>query len=264
MALARVRESGVPLLVKLADYVERHLFRGYSAKQWGVGLEELDPAVTGRVPLVVGRDERYFNDRWQALPADGYTAMVESILRQPSIRLLLNTRLEQVFSLDPESGAMTLFGQPFAGHLIYTGMIDALFDYRYGELPYRTLRFTLEEVAPDYQPVATINYPDQHDHTRSTQFGLLQPQVNRRTVDLLMREYPGPYRRGSEDEPYYPLFTASDQTLFRRYHDHAATIPRLTLTGRLAEYKYYDMDDAVARALLIADRLNQGSMSGPG
>jgi len=258
--ILKLREADESLLRELAGYVFDKVFRGYSRKQWGMDPADLDPAVTGRVPVLISRDDRYFQDPYQGIPAAGYTAMVQRMLDHPGIKLMLNTSMEEVLEFDADSGAVSLFGQPFAGTVVYTGMVDALFGYRYGRLPYRSLRFELESVADAMQSVATVNYPNDYAFTRITQFGHF---IGRQGgPDVIMREYPKPYEgeKAGEGMPYYPVFTDANQGLFERYGRHAEGFDNLILLGRLAEYKYYDMDDAVAKALDVARTRFGGSV----
>lgn len=258
--ILELRRGDDQQLRELADYVYEKVFRGYSLKQWGINPDQLDPAVTGRVPVRLSRDDRYFQDPHQGIPVDGYTRMVERLLDHPAIEVRLRTPMEEVLEFDAEALTFRLFGEPFGGKVIYTGMIDALFGFRFGALPYRSLRFELETVEGPWQPVATVNYPNDHDFTRITEFGHFVGRA--RGPDVIMREYPKPYDREREGEgmPYYPMFTKENQTAFERYKAFADRIPNLLLLGRLAEYKYFDMDDAVARALECFARIDRGEV----
>ncbi|WP_459862233.1 UDP-galactopyranose mutase [Endothiovibrio diazotrophicus] len=256
--ILELRATDDPALKALAEYVYANVFRGYSRKQWGVDPDRLAPEVTGRVPVRISRDDRYFLDPYQGIPREGYTRMVERMLDHPRIALCLNTPMAERLRVDGECERVLFDGRPFAGRVIYTGMIDALFDYRFGRLPYRSLRFELEAVSGPWQPVATVNYPNDHDFTRITEFGHFVGRAD--GPDVIMREYPKAYdgEREGEGMPYYPLFTAENQRLFERYRAYAERVPGLVILGRLAEYKYFDMDDAVARALDCFARIEGG------
>jgi UDP-galactopyranose mutase len=220
-------------LQKLADFVYNKVFVGYTSKQWGLKPEELDSAVTARVPIFIGEDNRYFNDTYQAVPKEGYTKLFENLLTHPNITIQLSTP----FVLDPNDKKQ----------IIYTGMIDALFDYRYGELPYRSTIMQLETVSKEFfQEAATINYPNDHDFTRITEFRHIHPSKSKGTT--ILKEYPQTYEK-EKNTPYYPIFTDENQKKYQRYLAHAQEFPNLILLGRLAEYKYYDMDDIVERVL---------------
>ncbi len=236
----------------LADFIYDKLFVNYTAKQWGLKPEEISPEVTGRVPVHVSHDNRYFQDRYQAVPKYGYTKIFENLLKSPSISLLLNTEFKSVMDFDQESGALTLLGSPFKGELIYTGMIDELFDYRFGELPYRSLRFDFEHhLMEQFQTVTTVNYPNDYDYTRITEFKHISGQ--KITGTTVVKEFPQDFDRldAGKDIPYYPIFTDTNAQKYDQYKVHAEQFKHITLVGRLAENRYYDMDDMVARALQV-------------
>lgn len=211
-------------------------FRGYTRKQWGLELEQLSAGVAARVPTRTNDDDRYFTDTWQFMPAQGYTAMFERMLDHPGIELHLN------HDFDPardEAG----FRQ-----VIYSGPVDAYFGHRLGRLPYRSLRFEHSHV-PDcaqYQPVGTVNYPNEHDYTRITEFRHLSGQPH--SGSSLVREYPM-----AEGDPYYPIPRPENEALHKQYQELAAALqPRVVFLGRLAQYRYYNMDQVVAAALGVA------------
>ncbi|MEO2068225.1 MAG: UDP-galactopyranose mutase [Desulfurobacteriaceae bacterium] len=233
----------------LAEYIYEKVFINYTAKQWGMKPEDIDPKVTARVPVFVGRDDRYFNDRYQAVPVDGYTKIFERMLSHPNIKLLLNTDFKEVMKVDLETKKVYLFGQEFKGKVIFTGMIDELFEYKLGELPYRSLDLKFETLETEYfQEVATVNYPNDYDFTRITEFKHIHPVETNKTV--ILREYPKTYRV-ERDIPYYPVFTEENRERYYKYRELAKQFDNLILVGRLAEYRYYDMDDVVKRALEI-------------
>jgi UDP-galactopyranose mutase len=248
--ILKLREADDEQLKFLADYIYEKVFLHYTMKQWGVTPEEMDPAVTGRVPVYISRDDRYFQDAYQAMPQEGYTRMFEQMLDHPNIKLMLNTNFNEV--LEIKEGAIFAFDQEFTGKLIYTGMIDELFDYKYGELPYRSLRFefsTLPEKT--VQEVGTVNYPNDYTFTRITEFKHLTGQMHPHTT--IVKEYPQPYNRHTEEQsiPYYPYVQPEPLALYEKYKAEAREYPQLLLVGRLAEYRYYDMDAVVAKALKV-------------
>ncbi len=233
----------------LAEYIYEKVFLNYTAKQWGMKPEEIDPEVTARVPVFVGRDDRYFNDKYQAVPCEGYTKIFERMLFHPNIKLLLNTDFREVMKIDLENKKVYLFGQEFRGKVIFTGMIDELFEYKFGKLPYRSLGLKFETLEIEYfQEVATVNYPNNYDFTRITEFKHIHPVEAKRTV--VLREYPKAYKAG-KDVPYYPIFTRENRKSYSKYKELAKKFENLVLVGRLAEYKYYDMDDIVKRSLEV-------------
>lgn len=246
-----LREETEPLLRLLADFVYRKAFLNYTTKQWGVPPEAISPEVTARVPVVVDRHDGYFTDPFQALPADGYTALFERMLAHPNITLRLNTPFSAVAALDVSTGAASLDGEAFTGHLVFTGMIDELFACARGALPYRSLHFDFQHHADraSFQPGATINYPNEHDYTRITEFKHLTGQSCSGTT--VVYEYPNDFEPGNPraDVPYYPVFTAASRAAYEQYAAALASLSRVHAVGRLAQYRYFDMDDAVANAL---------------
>ncbi|MEQ1635086.1 MAG: UDP-galactopyranose mutase [Methylococcales bacterium] len=242
----------------LANFIYDKLFVNYTAKQWGLKPEEIAGEVTARVPVHVSRDNRYFQDRYQAVPKYGYTKIFEQLLKASNISLMLNTDFKSVMGFDVETGALTLFGSPFKGELIYTGMIDELFDYRFGEIPYRSLHFDFEHHPVErYQAVTTVNYPNDYDYTRITEFKHINGQKS--TGTTIVKEFPQDFDRhdAKKDIPYYPIFTDANAQKYTQYQQYAEQFKHITLVGRLAENRYYDMDDMVARALQVFnDKLN--------
>ncbi len=234
----------------LGEFVYEKIFVNYTAKQWGKKPEEIDPSVTARVPVVTGYDDRYFTDRYQAVPEAGYTLMFEKMLAHPNITLRLGTDALEWVTI--EEGKLFFAGEPFGGRLIYTGEIDALFGYCYGELAYRSLDLRFERVErPWYQKHCVVNYPNDHDYTRITEFKHIHPVDSECTT--ILKEYPKPYQRG-RNLPFYPLFTEENRALYGRYAHLATSVSGLLTVGRLAEYRYYDMDDIVARALELFEK----------
>jgi UDP-galactopyranose mutase len=225
----------------LADFVYQKVFLTYTKKQWGLPPEELAASVTARVPVVVSRDDRYFNDAWQGIPAQGYTRLFERLLDSPRIKLLLNTDYREVAAdLKPKK-------------LIYSGMVDALFDYRHGRLTYRSLEFRNTNVARDsYQPATTVNYPMDYDYTRITEYRKLTGQEAASTT--VSFEYPRPYEKEG-DEAYYPIPLDSNVTMHERYKKEAQGLRNVHFVGRLAQYMYLNMDQVVAAALKAVEEM---------
>lgn len=233
----------------LADYIYENIFLNYTAKQWGMKPENIDSEVTARVPVFVGRDDRYFNDKYQAVPIEGYAKIFERMLNHPNIKLMLNINFREILKVDIENKKIYFLGQEFRGKVIFTGMIDELFEHKFGELPYRSLDLKFETIETEYfQEAATVNYPNDYNFTRITEFKHIHPVQVSKTV--ILKEYPKPYKAG-EDIPYYPIFTKKNSELYNRYKELVDRFKNLVLIGRLAEYKYYDMDDIVKRALEV-------------
>lgn len=237
----------------LADFIYEKIFLHYTEKQWRLPPEKISGAVTARVPIFIGRDDRYFNDRFQAVPKLGYTKLVKNILNHKNIKLMLNTNFNEVMNLRGEE--IFLFGQKFEGRLIYTGQLDELLDKKFGELPYRSIKMKFERIdAEKFQSAPSINYPNNYEFTRITEFKQIHPaQVSRTTI---LREYPQDYIAG-KNEPYYPIFTDEARAIYKKYSAELSKFRNITAVGRLAEYRYYDMDDVVKRALEIFDALTK-------
>jgi UDP-galactopyranose mutase len=216
-------------------------FRGYTRKQWGLDPSELDKQVTSRIPTRTNTDDRYFTDTFQAMPLHGYTAMFERMLDHP----LIEKRVGSDFK-DLKADA-----ERIAGHIIYSGPVDEYFDFRFGRLPYRSLRFdhqTLDEER--HQPVAVVNYPSEDvPYTRVTEYKHLTGQEHARTT--ITYEYPS-----AEGDPYYPVPREENQALYKRYEALADATPGVTFVGRLATYRYYNMDQIVGQALATFRRLD--------
>ena len=235
----------------LADFVYEKIFLHYTEKQWGLSPEKISGAVTARVPIFVGRDDRYFGDRFQAMPKRGYTKLVENMLARKNIKLLLNTDFHEVMNLSGEE--IFLLGQKFDGRIIYTGQLEELFDKKFGALPYRSIDMKFETVdAEIFQTAPVVNYPNNYDFTRITEFKLIHPAKSRRTT--ILKEFPQKYIAG-KNEPYYPIFTDEARTTYEKYLAELSKFKNITAVGRLAEYRYYDIDDVVKRALEVFEEI---------
>lgn len=242
-----LRQEADPLLGELAEFIYQKAFVNYTSKQWGMAPEAISPEVTARVPVVVSRDDRYFTDPFQAVPQDGYSAMVAAMLAHPMIELQLGTPMVARVTLDWPREQLLLDGEPFAGPVIYTGMLDQLLPGN-EPLPYRSLRFEHCHLAQaQFQPVTTVNYPNEEAYTRITEFKHLTGQVHPETS--IVYEYPCAYEPEHGLEPYYPLFTDTAQQRYAACRARLACFNQLIPLGRLAEYRYFDMDDAVDNAL---------------
>lgn len=241
----RVREQRVPARTSedvVLNSVGRDLcdkfFRGYTYKQWGLDLSELDASVAARIPVRTNSDDRYFSDSFQKMPAQGYTKMFERMLDHPNIRIETGTDFS---SVRQRVQWETLF---------YTGPIDEYFDFQYGRLPYRSLRFEHEHLANTgrFQPVGTVNYPNDNLWTRITEFKHLTAQQHAGTS--IVREYPQ-----AEGDPYYPVPRPENQAIYQKYRALAEAERNIYFVGRLAQYRYYNMDQVVAAALATYERV---------
>lgn len=250
--ILELRKSQHPALQQLADVVYNKFFVNYTAKQWGCRPEAISPAVTARVPVVVSRDDRYFHDTWQAIPAEGYTALFKKLLSHSLITVELGVDATQRVRLNKNDFSVTVDGQPFSGDIIFTGQLDALFNYEHGELPYRSLQFDYETLpTSEFQPATTVNYPNEEAFTRITEFKHILPCASDHTT--IVREYPQDYDRHDpkRNVPYYPVFTDSNEQAYEAYRNRIQQYQQVVVLGRLADYKYYNMDDAVANALTL-------------
>lgn len=233
----------------LANYIYEHVFKYYTMKQWDMKVEELDSAVSARVPVNTSYDDRYFNDTYQYMPKEGYTKLIEKMLDNEHIEVLLNTNVTDILKL--EDGTIYYNNLPFDGDVYYTGALDELFEYKHGELPYRSLDLILERLNKTFQDAATENYPENDvKFTRITEYKHFM-EVEPKGVTYIHTEYPFPYRRNGEvgNVPYYPIIKDENQALYETYVKEASKYPKLHLIGRLAEYKYYNMDAIVLKAL---------------
>lgn len=233
----------------LANYIYEHVFKYYTMKQWDMKVEELDSAVSARVPVNTSYDDRYFNDTYQYMPKEGYTKLIEKMLDNEHIEVLLSTNVTDILKL--VDGTVYYNGEVFEGDVYYTGAIDELFDYKHGELPYRSLDLILERLNKTFQEAATENYPENDvKFTRITEYKHFMEEEPK-GVTYIHTEYPFPYRRNCEvgNVPYYPIISDENQELYETYVKEASKYPKLHLIGRLAEYKYYNMDAIVLKAL---------------
>jgi UDP-galactopyranose mutase len=242
---ARVREAREPIrtsedsvLASVGRDLCDKFFRGYTRKQWGLDLSELNASVAARIPVRTNTDDRYFSDSFQKMPADGFTRMFARMLDHRNIRLELGVDFKDF----RKRAAWDL--------LVYTGPIDEYFDFCFGKLPYRSLRFDHEHIAGTerFQPVGTVNYPNDQEFTRITEFKHLTGQ--RHSGTSIVREYPG-----DEGDPYYPVPRPENQELYQRYNALAESERDVLFVGRLAEYRYYNMDQVVARALMVFEKI---------
>jgi len=234
----KVRTSEDVVVSKVGRELYETFFRGYTRKQWGMDPSELDKSVTARVPTRTNDDDRYFTDRFQAMPAGGYTAMFQTMLDQPGITLELGAEFEDVRR------------EAVYDQLIFTGPVDEYFDHRYGKLPYRSLAFRHVTLDREwYQPVGTVNYPDEATpYTRISEYKHLTGQSIGKTT--ITYEYPR-----ADGDPYYPVPRPENQALFKRYEALALETSNVHFVGRLATYRYYNMDQVIGQALAAFRRI---------
>ena len=233
----KCRNSEDVVISKIGRTLYEKFFQGYTRKQWGLDPSQLDASVLARIPTRTCRDDRYFGDTFQAMPLHGYTKMFEKMLDHPNIKIMLNADYREIREIIP------------CRHVIFTGPVDEYFDYCYGKLPYRSLEFRFETVAEQQvQPVAVINYPNEHEYTRVTEFKHLTGQEHAQST--LVYEYPR-----AEGDPYYPIPRPENAEIYKKYKELAEASNEVTFVGRLATYRYYNMDQVVAQALTTVKQL---------
>ena len=239
--VASIKTSEDVIVSKVGRELYEKFFRNYTRKQWDLDPSELDAAVTARVPVRTNQDDRYFTDSYQAMPKHGYTRMFEKMLAHPNIKVMLNADYREVQKAIPHD------------EVIYTGPVDEYFDYRYGRLPYRSLEFkheTLNQAV--HQPVAVVNYPNDYLYTRVTEFKYLTGQEHHKTS--IVYEFPK-----ASGDPYYPIPRSENTELYRKYQMLAQATKGVHFVGRLATYKYYNMDQVVAQALTLYAKVTSRS-----
>ncbi|WP_437963951.1 UDP-galactopyranose mutase [Sorangium sp. So ce260] len=238
------RTSEDAVVSKVGRELYEKFFRNYTRKQWGLDPSELDASVASRVPARTNYDSRYFTDEFQAMPLRGYTRMFENMLDHKKIRVLLNTDYRDIMN------------EVNFREMIYTGPVDAFFDFRYGKLPYRSLEFKFETHDREvFQPGAVVNYPNEHAYTRITEFKYLTGQQHPKTS--IVYEFPQ-----AEGDPYYPVPRPENAELYRKYKALADATPNVHFVGRLATYRYYNMDQVVGQALATFDHIREAKLDG--
>jgi UDP-galactopyranose mutase len=235
--VARIRTSEDVIVSKVGRELYEKFFKHYTRKQWGLDPSELDAAVAARVPVRTNRDDRYFTDKYQAMPLHGYTRMFEKMLDHPNIKVMLNTDYREIMDFVPFK------------EMIYTGPVDEFFNYRFGKLPYRSLQFKHEtHDKAQFQPAPVINFPNEYQYTRITEFKYLTGQEHAKTS--IVYELPR-----ADGDPYYPVPRPENAELYKKYKELAEQARGVWFVGRLATYKYYNMDQVTAQALTLFDKI---------
>ena len=237
--ISKILTSEDVVVSKVGRELYEKFFKGYTRKQWDLDPSELDASVSARVPTRTNRDDRYFTDTYQAMPAQGYSRMFQKMLSHPNIKIMLNTDYKEIIDVIPYTT------------MIYTGPIDSYFNYCYGRLPYRSIEFKFETHETDvFQSTGTINYPNEHPYTRITEFKYLTGQKHHKTS--VVYEYPQ-----AEGDPYYPIPRPENAEIYKKYQGLANTMTNTYFTGRLATYRYYNMDQVVAQSLTLFEKITQ-------
>lgn len=247
-------QSDNKIIKEIGDYVFEKVFVNYTAKQWGIPAKDVDKAVLNRVPVTLGYDDRYFYDKYQLMPQNTYSEIFENVLNHKNIEIKLNTNALSLIKIKQDK--IYYKNEEFKGQVIYTGEIDELFDYKYDILPYRSVYMDFIEIEKTkYQPYAVVNYPNDNDYTRITEFNHFYGKKGKTTT--ILKEYPIKYdKKGKGNIPYYVINNKQNAEKYQKYLAMAKNIKNLHLIGRLAEYKYYNMDGAILTALNETKQIN--------
>lgn len=251
--ILELQKSSSQGIQEVAQYVYENIFLKYTMKQWNQKPEEVDQSVTARVPVLISYDNRYFQDTYQGMPLDGYTKLFENMLDHENIEVELGKDAKELLSFDFENKKIEYDGQEFLGNIIFTGAIDEFFDNCLGQLPYRSLRFDFEHYPQDdYQGHGVVNYTVSEDYTRITEFKYLTGQKISGTT--IIKEYPEVYR-DNHQVPYYAILSPENRAMHQKYVEMVKPFSRFHLLGRLAQYKYYNIDGIVEEALALTKQL---------
>lgn len=251
--IMKLRESTDADVREIADYVYKNVFLYYTMKQWGQTPEEISPEVTGRVPVVISYDNRYFKDKYQSVPLHGFTPMFEAMLDHPNIEVRTGVDCSDV--LEFADGKIYFEKAEYTGDLVYTGALDELFDCRFGRLPYRSLNFKFEHLDQDsFQDHSVVNYTVSEDFTRITEFKFLTGQKDTDGTTIV-REYPFAYTGAEGEIPYYAILNDENNALYEKYRALTEQFSKFHLLGRLAEYKYYNIDAMCRKAMDLAEEI---------
>lgn len=248
-----------PLLKNVAHVIYNKIFVDYTAKMWGKSPQEIDPSITARIPIRLSYDNRHFLHKYQYMPKNGYTAMFERIFDHSNIKVDLSVNASDVMSIDSENSKIVFNcdDHDIPEKVVYTGPLDELLLYKYGSLDYRSLKFEIEHYNKDeIQDVPVLNWPDKRSATRRTEMKKLTQQIVPGITTTLC-EYPGAYDKKNIDycEPYYPLLDEHNQNIYNKYYKDIYNVKNLFLVGRLAEYKYYNMEAAISAAMSTCERI---------
>ena len=254
-------KSDQPEIHEFAEYIYEKVFLHYTMKMWGLGPEEIDPAVTARIPIRLSYDDRHFQHPYQVMPKDGFTNLIKNMLDHPNITVELNQNACERIMLDEGNKKIYFDNAEFNGKIVYTGALDELFRYEFGVLPYRSLRFEHLTYQKDYvQDSAVQNWPDDRPATRRTEMKRLTQQKKEGVTSVII-EYPGQYAVGDPvfGEPLYPIAHPDCQAMYDKYYERTKAFPQIILMGRLADYRYYNMEATVSRSLEVMDNILNNS-----
>ena len=257
VTISELRKNDDPDVKELAEFVFENVFKHYTMKQWGYTVEELDPAVIARVPVNISYDDHYFVDKYQCMPKEGYTKIFEKMLDSINLKLMLNTEAKDVIKLDEKEHKVYVEGELYEGPIVYTGAVDELLNYKFDDLPYRTLDLVKHRVIGTYQKGAVENYgtpKEVNAFTRITEYKHFMESCHS-YYSYIHKEYPLQYQRGLGFTPYYPINNEANQKQYDKYVEEIKKYNNIHLLGRLAEYKYYNMDQIILKALELSKEL---------
>lgn len=240
------------IIRNFGNYVYKNVFENYTAKQWEIDVKDIDKSVINRVPVVLGYDDRYFNDSIQYMPKYGYTELFKNMLNHENIEVNTNVNAKDLLNL--QNGKIFVEGKEFGGKIVFTGALDELLGHKYGQLPYRSLNLVFESYDINlYQTNSVVNYPNDEKYTRITEFKYLTNQTLENKTTIL-KEFPLKYNAEDEkcNSPYYPILDKDNFDLYNKYLEDINEYKNIYLCGRLAEYKYYNMDSVIERALNLS------------
>lgn len=242
------------VIKEFGEFVYKNVFENYTAKQWNIPVDKIDKSVINRVPVILGYDDRYFQDEYQFMPKNGFNELFNNLLNNSLIEVRLNTDAKNLIKI--KNNKVLFEEKEFLGKVIYTGAPDELLGYKYGPLPYRSLDLKFENIEMNYyQPSSVVNYPNEEKYTRITEFKYLtNEQKDGRTT--ILKEYPLTYNHEDKDIiPYYVISNENNLNLYKKYLNDINAVSNLYLCGRLAEYKYYNMDAVIDAALNLYERI---------
>jgi UDP-galactopyranose mutase len=240
------------------QYVYNKVFAGYTAKQWAMPIDKIDTSTINRVPVIIGYEDKYFSDSIQMMPQNGYTHLFTELLSHKNITVKLNTNAKDKIRICFNKQKIFFEEEKYKGILFFTGAVDELLDYKYGILPYRSLNLVFENIEREqFQTAPVVNYPNEEDWTRITEFKHFTiPEKSKSKQTVILKEYPLSYNPEMGGERFYPIINETNKAIYDKYVHHLLGFDNLYLCGRLAEYKYYNMDAVVARALEIGEKIN--------
>ena len=254
----KMRESSIPEINDFAEFIFEKVYLHYTMKMWGIGPDEIDPAVTGRIPIRLSYDNRHFLHKFQVMPVDGFTTLFKNMLDHPNINIKLNTDANSLLTCDTDIGKVFYKGSEFTGSVVYTGALDEWFKFCFGILPYRSLEFSFNTHTENHiQDTTVLNWPDARPQTRRTEMKRLTGQRVDRKITTTVTETPGAYDPSAEqyNEPYYPIVHDECIKQYQQYRDLVSKVKNVYIVGRLAEFKYYNMETTIMQTIKVVEQI---------